>query len=504
MTLDLLELPQIMRSSQARRTGNVSMRGRPADRVDTQSLKLQLLFSTKGRRQCLVLGAILLAGVLASGCRRDNPGALPSDPRSEDSITPQAPRDTTEADPISSPIADQSSRDSNSNISNPQSENFEFGDPPALALKNIHAGLVNPVDAQSIPNTSSDLMLVAEQAGAIRVLSLKEGPEAELPIALDIREQVNDGASEQGLLGIAPHPDPMDERIFVHYSGQDGQTILSSFRRIETQDETITYDPNSEVVLLEVDQPAGNHNGGQIAFGPDMMLYLGLGDGGGSHDRFQNGQDRSSLLGSILRLDVNGPGSSAYLIPPNNPYVDHPDFRPEIWAFGLRNPWRFSFDRLNGSMFIGDVGQNKWEEISFAPVFHPGGLNYGWPIFEGANCADSDDVRCEDDSAFQAPILEYSQADGPGCSVTGGYVYRGSEEASLYGRYVFGDFCSGEIWTAIPEGSGRWTASLGIDSNIQISSFAQTAMGEILVLDHGSSGGVYLLQVGDEPDQGIE
>jgi glucose/arabinose dehydrogenase len=240
--------------------------------------------------------------------------------------------------------------------------------------------------------------------------------------------------------------------------------------------------PASEKILLTIAQPFANHNGGQIAFGPDGYLYIGMGDGGSGGDPLNNGQDRQELLGKILRINVNGAPASgkAYGIPNNNPYapggVSPGAGLPEIWAYGLRNPWRFSFDRGTGDLYIGDVGQGSWEEVDRQPAGSHGGENYGWNAFEGRHCFSS----CSGVS-YVPPIAEYSHDSGR-CSITGGYVYRGSGQPALKGFYVFGDYCSGTIFT-VPAGSGSKTSKPVADSGLSISSFGEGEDGEIYVVD---------------------
>ena len=241
--------------------------------------------------------------------------------------------------------------------------------------------------------------------------------------------------------------------------------------------------PESELVILEVPQPYANHNGGQIAFGPDGYLYIGLGDGGSAGDPRRNGQNPSTLLGAILRIDVSGAtAEQPYAIPLDNPFVDGGG-RPEIWAYGLRNPWRFSFDRETGELWTGDVGQNRWEEID---IIERGG-NYGWNAMEGHHCFQpSSDCENED---FIPPVWEYS-LDGDACSVIGGYVYRGTAIQTLVGTYVYADFCTGEIFGLRRDGEDVVNRLL-VDTDLRISSFGEDNDGELYVLSQGE--GIYLL-----------
>jgi glucose/arabinose dehydrogenase len=235
-------------------------------------------------------------------------------------------------------------------------------------------------------------------------------------------------------------------------------------------------DPSTESILLTLDQPAGNHNGGHLAFGPDGLLYIGTGDGGAANDKYGNGQNGQTLLGAMLRLDVDQ--GQPYAIPASNPFVGDAEVRDEIWALGLRNPWRYSFDRLTGDLYIADVGQNRIEEVNVQPSGSLGGQNYGWPIMEGASCFPADQ-GC-DKAGLALPVAEYEHAQG--CSITGGYVYRGLEFEALKGVYLFGDYCSGRIWGLAPADDGGWQVAELAQSELRISSFGQDEAGELYVL----------------------
>ena len=309
---------------------------------------------------------------------------------------------------------------------------------------------------------------LATQEGHIWQLTKNTNDEA--AIFLDITERVYRGGNEEGLLGLAFHPDYADNGfIFVHYSANNPRrSIISRFA---------DQDPGSEMVILEVPQPYRNHNGGQLAFGPDGYLYIGLGDGGSSGDPQRNGQDGSTLLGSILRIDVAASTAERpYRIPPDNPFVeDSPKFRGEIWAYGLRNPWRFSFDQKTGDLWVGDVGQNHYEEIDLII----GGGNYGWNIMEGEECYPANSP-CDAENLIM-PVHSYPHENGS-CSITGGYVYRGQGIPSLYGTYIYGDFCSGKIWGLRQnEGNTILNEEL-LDTSTQIASFAEDNNGEIYIL----------------------
>ena len=338
-------------------------------------------------------------------------------------------------------------------------------------------GLEQPVFATHAGDGSGRLFIV-EKAGKIMLLTadgLQEQP------FLDITRRVGSSSSEQGLLGLAFHPDFADNgRLFVYYTDKNGDTVISRF---QANDERTLADPGSETVLLQQEQPASNHNGGMIAFGPDGYLYAGLGDGGGAGDRYDNGQNLETILGTLIRVDVEGDQAVA---PADNPFVGQDGVRPEIWAYGLRNPWRFSFDHASGDLWIGDVGQGQWEEINRQPAGGPGGANYGWPITEGTHCYDAD--TC-DRAGLTEPVAEYEH--GTECSVTGGYVYRGALQPALQGIYFYGDYCSGQIWGLAANADGQWQEAELLDSDAQISSFGETETGEVLLVDY--NGVVYRL-----------
>jgi glucose/arabinose dehydrogenase len=313
---------------------------------------------------------------------------------------------------------------------------------------------------------------VVEQEGTIR-LAEADGTLLEEPF-LDITDQVTAGG-ERGLLGLAFHPDYAGNgRFFVHYSDLEGDTVISEFAG-EGQGGA---DSRSERVLLRYDQPFANHNGGQIGFGPDGFLYIGLGDGGSGGDPFGNGQSVDTLLGKILRVDVDG--AQPYGIPPDNPFAPGGDGLPEIFDWGLRNPWRFSFDRATGDLFIGDVGQGAWEEIDLHPAGAPGGLNFGWNLMEGDHCFV--ETPC-DQPELVGPVAEYSH--DLGCTVIGGYVYRGEDQPALQGIYLFADYCSGLVFgiSAQRAAAGPTTPVELLATDMAVSSFGEDEAGELYVTD---------------------
>jgi len=342
--------------------------------------------------------------------------------------------------------------------------------PEELSLELVADGFSRPVVLNHAGDGSGRLFVV-EQQGRIRIV---DGG-----VFLDVASLVDSSGNEQGLLGLAFHPDfDSNGFFFVNYthdpgSGQD-VTRVSRFE-VSAGDPDIA-DPSSETIILEFEQPASNHNGGDLHFGPDGYLYIATGDGGGARDQFQNAQNLGSLLGKLLRIDVDG--GAPYAIPGGNPFVGVGNALDEIWAYGLRNPWRFSFDRLTGDLFIADVGQTQVEEIDLQPASSAGGENYGWSCMEGDLTVNFNPC---DGSPLTAPILVYNH--DLGCSVTGGYRYRGSIFA-LRGFYVFGDFCTGRIWFA-SESDGEWSADEWADTDISISSFGEDEDGELYVVDLG-------------------
>ena len=323
-------------------------------------------------------------------------------------------------------------------------------------------------------------MLVTEQSGRIWVFDPAGGAVPAAAEFLDITDRVSSRRSEEGLLGLALDP-ANAERMYVYYSAADPRrSVVARFTLAADQ---AGADPDSELVILEVEQPFANHNGGQIAFGPDGYLYIGLGDGGSAGDPLGSGQDTSTLLGTILRIDVSQSGQEhLYAIPPDNPFASGGG-RGEIWAYGLRNPWRFSFDRDTGDLWAGDVGQNRWEEID---LIERGG-NYGWNLLEGNHCFSARDC---DPTGTVPPVWEYS-LDGQPCSVIGGYVYRGSAIPWLVGVYVYGDFCSGEVF-GLRYADGQVVEHKRLaDTGLRIMSFGEDNDGELYLLSQKS--GIYRL-----------
>lgn len=346
----------------------------------------------------------------------------------------------------------------------------------SFQLQLIADGFLRPL---YLTHAGDERLFVLDQIGLISII--QGGQQLGTPF-LDITDRVNSRANEQGLLGLAFHPNyAANGYFYVHYSGANGETTISRFQ--------VTADPNtadasSEKILLTVAQPYGNHNGGQILFGPDGYLYIGLGDGGSQNDPQNNAQNPNALLGKILRIDVDG--GDPYAIPGDNPFVNDPNYRPEVWAMGLRNPWRFSFDRATNDLYIADVGQNAWEEVNFQPA-GTSGLNYGWRQFEGNNCYQDNCVL----QNHTPPIFEYNHSGGH-CSVTGGYVYRGQASPVLTGNYFVADYCSGIMWRLFRNADGTWNNDQIGQTGFLVSSFGEDVNGEIYVVSQ-SEGAVYLL-----------
>jgi glucose/arabinose dehydrogenase len=341
---------------------------------------------------------------------------------------------------------------------------------PQLVPELRVTGLDLPVHATHAGDGSGRLFVV-EQRGRIRLVT--NGTLQPAPF-LDITARVG-CCGERGLLSVAFPPGyAIKGYFYVNYTDRDGTTVVARYRVSADPD---LADPGSEQVVLTVAQPFSNHNGGQLAFGPDGYLYVGMGDGGSGGDPQDNGQRANTLLGKLLRLDVEG-GTQPYAIPPDNPFRSVAGWRGEIWAYGLRNPWRFSFDRSTGDLWIGDVGQNRFEEVDFQPAGSTGGQNYGWRLMEGAHCYDPDPCTT---TGLTLPVAEYGRVDG--CSVTGGHVYRGSRYPRMQGVYLYGDYCTGRIWGLRRVGQGFESALL-LDTPFTITTFGEGEDGTVYVTDY--------------------
>ncbi len=366
---------------------------------------------------------------------------------------------------------------------------------PTINLSPIVGGLSQPTSITHAGDNSSRVF-VTEQPGRIRII--KNGALLPTPF-LDIAARLGNPGGEQGLLSVAfpPGYGSTRNRFYVYYTNPTGTLVIARFRPTSNPD---VADPNSEEIILTIEHPTfSNHNGGQLQFGPDGYLYIGTGDGGSGGDPFKNGQNPGALLGKLLRIDVepvntpvlalfrtyfplifkSGPALN-YGIPATNPYVGTPGYRGEIWALGLRNPWRFSFDRQTGDLYIGDVGQNLWEEVDFQPTNSPGGENYGWNILEGLHCFDPP-VGCVAPLRYSSPVTEYPHS--PDCSITGGYVYRGPGNAAMQGIYFYGDICSGTI-RGLQRLNGTWFANLLLTAPFGISTFGEDQAGNLYVADY--------------------
>jgi glucose/arabinose dehydrogenase len=352
-----------------------------------------------------------------------------------------------------------------------------FPDSSQYQWQEISSGLIKPLGMTSYYD--GDLLIyILEQDGVIRVL--ENGVLLAEPF-LDIKNKTTTSGSEQGLLGIALDPNYADNGIFyLNYSGRGGDTVIA---RYYANDDRKIADPGSEKIILTYEQPYSNHNGGNLVFGPDDLLYIGLGDGGSGGDPEMRAQNPDTLLGKMLRIAVRD--QEVYAIPSDNPFQGGGG-RAEIWAMGLRNPWRYSFDRLTGDLWIADVGQGNWEEINFTPATLEPGLNYGWYYREGTHPFKGEPPESVD---LIDPIYEYDHSMG--CSVTGGYVYRGTELPEWYGVYVFGDFCNGKVWGLLPDDAGNWISSELFSTGVNISSFGEDVFGELYLISH--NGTIYKL-----------
>jgi glucose/arabinose dehydrogenase len=341
------------------------------------------------------------------------------------------------------------------------------------------SGLTKPVFVTSAHDGSGRLFIV-EQTGRIKIY---DGHVHATPF-LNLAGKVTTGG-EQGLLGLAFHPNfKTNRKLYVNFTNLNGTTVIREYRVSASNPNVV--DPSTKRLILKIYQPYANHNGGMLAFGPDGYLYIGMGDGGSAGDPGGRAQSTATLLGKLLRIDVNGTsGTRHYRIPASNPFVGVAGL-DEIWQRGLRNPWRWSFDRSTHDLWIGDVGQGDWEEVDHAPRTSSGagrGVNWGWDELEGTHCYPPSVSSCNT-AGKTMPVLEYDHGGGR-CAVTGGYVYRGSAIPALVGGYVFGDYCSGEIWVVAANASAPATKTLLLDTSLLISSFGENASGELLVTDLG-------------------
>lgn len=338
----------------------------------------------------------------------------------------------------------------------------------SFSVSKVASGFTRPTFVTNAGDNSNRLF-VLEKPGRIRLI--KSGLLVAQPF-LDITALVSSSGNEQGLLGLAFHPDfEKNGRFFVAYTAQDADNTVAEYRvATPTAD---TADSGSGKVLFAVADQYPNHNGGMLAFGPDGYLYISMGDGGSGGDPNGNGQNLGALLGKLLRIDVNS--GSPYGIPATNPFVSDTNARPEVWAYGLRNPWRFSFDRSTGDVWIGDVGQDKYEEVDFQAAASKGGENYGWNTMEGTHCF-KPQTDCKQDGLV-LPVFEYSHSEG--CSVTGGYVYRGKAISTLVGRYLFADYCESKLWATTRAADGTFSTVEAGKVPEGISAFGEDEAGEV-------------------------
>ena len=351
---------------------------------------------------------------------------------------------------------------------------------PRIALHTWGTGFTDPVWAT---NAGDDRLFIVEQGGIIKILT---DSMTVLPTPfLNIDPQVNSSGNEQGLLGLAFDPEYASNGYFYVYYINGSGNGTSRISRFHVSDDPNVADPTSEVVLYTRAQPYSNHNGGCLQFGPDGYLYCGFGDGGSANDPQANGQNLGTALAKMIRIDVSA-HDSTYAVPPTNPYVDSTGVLPEIWASGLRNPWRYSFDRSTGDLWIADVGQNAWEELDFWPTGDNSGPNFGWRCREGlVNTPGVSQVGCGTIADYVSPIAVFNHSNQGWCSIIGGYVYRGPSFPHLFGKYIFTDYCAGDFLSSTPSGE---LDTLLMSTNAGYSAFAEDVLGELYVIDvdHGT------------------
>ncbi len=366
---------------------------------------------------------------------------------------------------------------------NSNSASAQSGGWPQVALVRVTSGLDLPVAITHAGDGSGRLFVVG-QRGVIRIV--RDRTLVPQPL-LDISGKVL-CCGEQGLLGLAFPPNYGQKgHFYVNYTDGNGDTIVARYRITANPD---VADAASEQIVLRVAQPAPNHNGGQLQFGPiDGYLYIGMGDGGGAGDPQGRAQNPMDLLGKLLRIDVETGNPATYTIPPTNPFAANSAYRPEIWALGLRNPWRFSFDRATRDLWMADVGQGSWEEIDLQAANSTGGQNYGWDIMEGAHCFDGT-TTCNT-TGLTPPIAEYDHSAGD-CSITGGYAHRAPGATATAGMYIFGDYCSGRIW-GLRQGTNGWERGIVAQAAaFAVASFGEDEAGSLYVTDRGA-GSIYRL-----------
>jgi glucose/arabinose dehydrogenase len=420
----------------------------------------------------LLPGIITFAVLILAGCTDSSPNGQAQDRATPIPAATQA-RSADGSSPASSGASSPAAQITNRPVAAYDPDAF------TLALESVVSGFRAPVFVTAPPD-GSDRLFVVEQGGTIRIV--QDGRLLPQPF-LDVSSLIVSGG-ERGLLGMAFHPRFAENgRFFVMYTARgNGDNTVARYQVSSDPDRA---DPGSATILLAIPDFAANHNAGMLAFGPDGYLYIGTGDGGGANDPQRTSQDLGAWLGKMLRLDVDS--GEPYAVPRDNPFVGRNGARPEIWAYGLRNPWRYSFDRESGDLWIADVGQNRAEEINVQRAGSRGGENYGWSIMEGFRCLRGDSC---DQAGLTLPVAEYGRNDG--CSVTGGYVHRGTREPALTGAYLFGDYCSGRIWSLHQNAGGEWIRTELAQTNLRISSFGEDRDGDVYVADL-QGGGIYRL-----------
>lgn len=348
-----------------------------------------------------------------------------------------------------------------------------------ITLSPFADGFILPTTIVATYTKDDSRLFISEQSGIIRIVD-KNGQTASQSF-LDINQKVlNNG--EMGLLGLVFSPNYTTNGFFyINYVNKNQETIIA---RYKVSSNPNVADLNSEKIILKIQQPYTNHNGGDLKFGPDGYLYIALGDGGSGGDPQNRAQNKDSLLGKILRIDVNK--GDPYSIPPTNPFINKPETQSEIWAYGLRNPWRISFDKISGDLYIADVGQNSIEEVNLQKSNSKGGENYGWRCYEGNFPYNSE--GCQEKSNYITPIFEYDHQEGR-CSITGGFVYRGNTYPTFEGKYFYGDFCSGQLYYA-ENVANKWRQTLAAKTTYSISTFGQDTQNELYVADY-RGGGIY-------------
>lgn len=417
---------------------------------------------------------VMVTLVAACGNASTTSGSPTVQPASSD--TAVAPVGATAAPPLTGTAAGESPTVTVVPAAGGSGNATAFPEPGAYRWAAVAAGLFEPTDIQ-FPDDGSGRMFVVEQPGRIRVV---QNGQMLSPPFLDISGEVGSAGSEQGLLGLAFHPHFKDQPyLYVNYTDVNGNTVIARFQANGDQAE-----PASEKALMHIIQPFPNHNGGAMVFGPDGYLYIGLGDGGAEGDPLGYGQNTGVRLGKLLRIDVDH--GDPYSIPQGNPFAQGGG-RAEIWAYGLRNPWRASFDRATGDLYIADVGQDTWEEVDFLPAGSLGGANFGWSYREGMHPYSL--ARPPAGLQLIDPVVEYNHAEG-GCAITGGYVYRGAMP-EWGGIYLYGDYCSGMVW-GLRHGAGIWQSKLLFQTQAHITTFGQDPSGEIYLADR--SGTIYKLE----------